>query len=88
MSKSKFVWTDEIINYLLANWGKESAHSMKLKFGCTWYSIVKKATELGLEEPKNNDWTAEDIIYLKELSNNDSGTNSKVFRTYYKSRSC
>ncbi|MEG1597051.1 MAG: hypothetical protein RR359_02100 [Bacilli bacterium] len=68
MSKSKFQWTEDQIEYLKANWGKEKAHSMKKRFGCTWYSVVKKAEELGLKLPQNNDWTEEDILQLKELS--------------------
>lgn len=69
MKSDAFVFTDEQINYIVSNWGKESAHSMKNKFGCTWYSVVKVAQEKGLEAPNSNEWTDNQIKQLKELSN-------------------
>ena len=68
MGGKKFVFTDEQINYIIQNWGLESPHSMKKKFGCSWYAVCKVAEEYGLELPKSKDWTKEEIDLLKELS--------------------
>ena len=59
-------FTDEEINYIIENWGKESPHSMKKKFGCTWYAITKVAENNGLVLPTSNEWTEEEIDLLKD----------------------
>jgi len=64
----KYEFTAEQLAYIDANWGKESAHSMKLKFGCSWIAVVKAAQKMGHEAPKSNAWPDEDIIQLKELA--------------------
>lgn len=64
----KKVFTEEEVKYILDNWGKESAHSMKKKFNCSWYAVCNVAKEHGLELPKSNEWTKEEIEFLKELS--------------------
>ena len=64
----KYQFTDEQINYIISNWGKESPHSMKNKFGCTWYAVCGVAKSHGLEIPTSNNWTEEEIKKLKELS--------------------
>ena len=56
------------LNILLIIGGKESPHSMKKKFGCTWYAVCKVAESHGLEIPTSNAWTEEEIKVLKELS--------------------
>ncbi|MBE6138574.1 MAG: hypothetical protein E7173_02375 [Firmicutes bacterium] len=61
-------FTQEEINYIVGNWGKESPHSMKQKFGCTWYAVCKVAESQGLELPKNKDWTNEEVEMLKKLA--------------------
>lgn len=63
-----YVFTEEQKKYIIDNWEKESAHSMKNKFGCTWYAVVNFAKKQGLELPKSNEWTNEQIETLKELS--------------------
>lgn len=68
MRGKKFEFTEEQIQYILDNWGKESAHSMKKKFGCTWYAVVGIAEANGLELPTSNDWTEEEIDTLKLLA--------------------
>ncbi|MDD4188112.1 MAG: hypothetical protein PHX04_05105 [Bacilli bacterium] len=68
MRGKKFEFTDEQIQYILDNWGKESAHSMKKKFGCTWDAVVGIAKANGLELPTSNDWTQEEIDTLKVLA--------------------
>ena len=69
MPRKKFEFSDEQINYILTNWGKESAHSMKEKFGCSWYAICDIAKQNNLEMPKSNEWSDEEIELLKELAN-------------------
>ena len=68
MRGKKKVFTEEEIKYIIDNWGKESPHSMKKKFSCTWYAVVKVAEKHGLEIPKSNEWTKEEIEELKNLS--------------------
>ena len=68
MPGKKYEFTEEQIKYILDNWGKESPHSMKNKFGCTWYAVCKVAESHGLEIPKSNAWTEEEIKALKELA--------------------
>lgn len=65
--KSK-VFTEEEVNYIISNWGKESAHSMKKRFNCTWYAVCKVAESHGLEMPTSSNWTKEEIKKLEELS--------------------
>lgn len=67
MNKGR-IFTDEEINYIIENWGKESPHSMKKKFNCTWYAVTKIAEKNGLKLPTSNEWTEEEIQTLKELS--------------------
>ncbi|MFV0249497.1 MAG: hypothetical protein ACK5HP_00430 [Bacilli bacterium] len=43
MRGDRFVFTEEQIKYIIENWGKESAHCMKKKFGCTWYAVKNVA---------------------------------------------
>lgn len=69
MGKEAFIFTQEQIDYIISNWGKQSAHSMKNKFGCSWYAVVKVAEENGLKVPESNDWTSEEIKELEKLSN-------------------
>ena len=64
----KYVLTEEQIEYIKANWGIETIHTMKKKFGCSWYIIGTKATELGLVMPKKNEWSIEEVEELKRLS--------------------
>lgn len=61
-------FTKEEINYIVDNWGKESAYSMKKKFKCTWYAITKVAELHNLPLPTSNEWTEEEIETLKELA--------------------
>lgn len=68
MSREKKIFTEEEIKYIIDNWGKESAHSMKKKFNCSWYAVYKVAEEHGLELPKSNEWTADDVETLIKLS--------------------
>ena len=68
MPGKKYEFTEEQIKYIIDNWGKESPHSMKKKFGCTWYAVCKVAESHGLEIPTSNAWTEEEIKVLKELS--------------------
>ena len=68
MSGKKYEFTEEQIKYIIDNWGKESPHSMKKKFGCTWYAVCKVAESHSLEIPTSNVWTDEEIKILKELA--------------------
>lgn len=68
MSRKKKIFTEEEIKYIIDNWEKESAHSMKKKFDCSWYAVCKVAEGHGLELPKSNEWTAEDVETLIKLS--------------------
>lgn len=67
MSKAR-IFTEEEIKYIIDNWGKESPHSMKKKFNCSWYAVAKVAQNNGLELPTTNEWTEEEIETLKTLS--------------------
>lgn len=64
----KFEFTDDQINYIVANWGEESAHSMKKKFGCSWYAVCGVAKEHGLDMPESEKWTDEQVKELMEMS--------------------
>lgn len=68
MRGEKRIFTEEEIKYIIDNWGKESAHSMKKKFNCSWYAVCSVAEKHGLDMPKSNEWTEEDVDVLKELS--------------------
>ena len=68
MKGTKREFTEEEIQYIINNWGKESAHSMKKKFNCSWYAVCKVGEKHGLEIPKSNEWTNEEIETLKLLS--------------------
>ena len=68
MRGNKRIFTDEEKKYIIENWGKESAHSMKKKFNCSWYAVCAVAKEYDLEMPKNNDWTDEQIQTLRILA--------------------
>jgi DNA-binding CsgD family transcriptional regulator len=68
MKGKKFEFTEKQVKYVLENWGKESAHSMKKRFGCSWYAIVKIAEENKLELPTSNNWTKEEINMLRLLA--------------------
>lgn len=68
MKRKKRVFTQDEIDYIVNNWGKESPHSMKKRFDCSWYAVCKVAEKHGLEMPTNNEWTEEEIDTLKMLS--------------------
>lgn len=68
MSVKSHEFSVEDINYIIENWGKETPHSMKKKFNCSWYAVCKVAKENGLEPPKSNAWSEEEINDLKKLS--------------------
>ena len=68
--KNKRIFSEEEVNYIINNWGKISAHSMKNKLNCTWYAVCKVASSHGLNAPKSNKWTTEDEETLKILAEN------------------
>lgn len=68
MSSQSHEFSKDDIDYIVENWGKESPHSMKKKFQCSWYAVCKVATENGLKLPTSNVWSEEEINNLKELS--------------------
>ena len=68
MKGQKREFTPEEVEYIVNNWGKESAHSMKKKFNCSWNAVCRVAEENGLELPKSNNWTKEEVQALKNLS--------------------
>lgn len=68
MRGKKYEFSKEQIQYIIENWGKESPHSMKKRFGCTWYAVCKVAEEHSLEIPTSNEWTEDEINTLIELS--------------------
>lgn len=68
MRGKKREFTQDEINYIVNNWGKESPNSMKKKFNCSWYAVCKVAEKYGLEIPTSNEWTDEEIKTLKTLS--------------------
>ncbi|MGM9834801.1 MAG: hypothetical protein ACI31M_03385 [Bacilli bacterium] len=68
MKGKKREFTQDEINYIVNNWGKESPHSMKKKFNCSWYAVCKVAEKYGLDIPTSNEWTDEEIKTLKILS--------------------
>ena len=65
MKGKKRKFTDDEIQYIINNWGKESPHSMKKRFNCSWYAVCKVAEKHGSEIPISNEWTNEDIETLK-----------------------
>ncbi len=70
MRGHRYEFTDDQIIYIIKNWGKESAHSMKKRFGCSWEAVCRVAEEHGLELPTSNKWTDEQIEQLKLLADN------------------
>ncbi len=47
----KFEFSQEQKDYIKNNWGKESVHSMKNKFGCSWDAVCNVAKEFELDMP-------------------------------------
>lgn len=68
MRGKKFEFTEEQVRYIIENWGKESTHSMKKRFGCSWDAVVKIAEENELELPTSNNWAEEEIDTLRLLA--------------------
>lgn len=68
MSNKKYEFSETEKNYIIDNWGKESATSMKNKIGCSWHAVCRVASEYGLELPTSNNWTEEETNLLKKLS--------------------
>lgn len=68
MRGKKHEFKEEDKKYIIENWGKESPHSMKKKFNCTWYAVCSVAKEHGLELPTSNEWTEEEVEKLKKLA--------------------
>ena len=68
MKREKKEFTNEEIQYIISNWGKESPHSMKKRFNCSWYAVCKVAEKHGLEIPTSNEWTEQEIETLKLLA--------------------
>lgn len=68
MKGKKREFTDDEIQYIINNWGKETPHSMKKRFNCSWYAVCKVAEKHGLEIATSNEWTNEEIEALKLLS--------------------
>lgn len=68
MNGQKREFTAEEVEYIVNNWGKKSAYSMKKKFNCSWYAVCRVAEANGLELPKSNHWTKEEVETLKKLS--------------------
>ncbi len=68
MKRKKKEFTEEEIQYIVDNWGKESPYSMKNRFNCSWYAVCKVAEQQGLDIPTSNNWTDEEIEMLKLLS--------------------
>lgn len=69
MRRPKRVFSEEEKKYIKDNWGKESAHSMKKKFDCSWEAVCNVAKDYGLEMPtREGEWTKEDIETLKNLA--------------------
>ena len=68
MKGKKHIFTEEQIKYIIDNWNKESIHSMKKRFNCSWYAIASVGKEHNLELPSANTWTNEEINILKEYA--------------------
>ena len=49
MRGQKFEFTLEQEKYIVDNWGKVSAHSMKNMFGCSWEAVVNVAQKYNLD---------------------------------------
>lgn len=64
----KYQFTDEQKKYIIDNWGKESIHSMKKRFNCSWYTIANFGKDNNLELPTSNKWTDDEIQKLVEYS--------------------
>lgn len=64
----KFEFTQEQKNYIVNNWGKESAYSMKTKFGCSWEAVCNVAKEFGLDMPESEKWTKDQVNDLIKMS--------------------
>ncbi len=68
MRGQKHIFTDEQIKYIVDNWSKESIHSMKKKFNCSWYAIANVGKEYDLKMPESTKWTKDDINTLIEYA--------------------
>lgn len=61
-------FTNEDIEYIIKNWGKESTYIMKDKLECSRYAVCKVAELHGLQIPKTNFWTKEEEDKLRQLA--------------------
>lgn len=68
MRGEKFIFNEEQIDYIIKNWGIESVHSMKKRFGCSWYAVIGVAKDNHLELPNSKEWTDAEIETLKLLT--------------------
>ena len=68
MNGKKREFSDEEIEYIVKNWGKESPNKMRSKFNCSWEAICRVAKSKGLEIPTSNVWTPEEIEKLRLLA--------------------
>ena len=68
MRGQRFEFSSEQEKYIVDNWGIESVHSMKKRFGCSWDAICRVAKEHGLEIPTSNAWSEEEVELLKKLA--------------------
>ena len=66
MRGKSYLFTNEQIEYIINNWGKESPYSMRKKFGCSWEAVCKVAEEHGLEVSKSNRWTKEEVTTIMD----------------------
>jgi predicted transcriptional regulator len=64
----KYEWTEDKIEYLIANWNKLSINKMMVFLHCSDKTIIDKASELGLPPYKSNRWTDDEIKQLQELA--------------------
>jgi len=68
LSKKRFEWDEEKIQYLKEHWNKTSLYKLAPELHTIPETLIAKATELGLPEYKSNRWTNEEVEKLKELA--------------------
>lgn len=59
------VWTDEEDKFLIKHWGTKTIDELVSEMERHRLTILKKAKELGLREPRSKKWTEKEIKYLE-----------------------
>jgi len=68
LSKKRFEWDEEKIQYLKEHWNTKSIYKLASELRTIPKTLILKAKEYELPEYKSNRWTEEEVIKLRELA--------------------